>query len=392
MQRLPYDDRLCRARRVLDAKAKPPGALGRLEPVAARLAALQGTLRPRPEPAGALVFAADHGVAEEGVSAYPQAVTAQMVSAAARGEAAVTALANAAGAAVEVVDVGVKTDAPAPGEEDGAASTLTRAAVRRGTRNLRRECAMTGEECDAALETGRAAVRRADERGVRTLALGDLGIGNTTAAAALLAALTGRPAAEVVGRGTGIDEDGLDHKRAVVEQAVARHAAEREESRKGTARAALASLGGLEIAALVGAMREAAGRGMAVVVDGFIVTVAALAALRMDDGDDPHPVGRTLFFAHCGAEAGHRAALDACADAGAGAAAADPLLEWGLRLGEATGAVAALPLLRSACALFEMATFGEAGVSPSDAREAPPDEPISESLSKRRDAARETTP
>jgi nicotinate-nucleotide--dimethylbenzimidazole phosphoribosyltransferase len=135
---------------------------------------------------------------------------------------------------------------------------------------------------------------------------------------------------------------------------------------------------------------------MAVVVDGFIVTVAALAALRMDDGDDPHPVARALFFAHCGAEAGHRAALDACADAGAGAAAADPLLEWGLRLGEATGAVAALPLLRSACALFEMATFGEAGVSPSDAREAPPDEPISESPSespsKRRDAARETTP
>ena len=338
------------ARRALDAKTKPPGSLGTLEAVAIRLAALQGTLRPRIDPARAVVFAADHGVTSERVSPYPSAVTAQMVRLFARGGAAVTVLARAAGCAVEVVDVGVDADL-LDVQGDGGAEVV-HAKVRCGTRNLAREPALTSGERDAAMAAGRAAARRAQADGIRTLLLGEMGIGNTTAAAALLSALTGHAPAETVGRGAGVDVAGLERKRAVVAKALERHAASAD---GGDVAAALASLGGLEIAALVGAILEGARLGLALVVDGFIVTVAALAAVRLEAA-----AAQGLFFAHRGAEAGHALALDACAAAGC---EARPLLALDLRLGEASGAVAALPLLRPACALFEMATFAEADLS-----------------------------
>ena len=338
---------------MLDSKTKPPGSLGRLEGVAARLAAFQNTLCPRLNRVRSVVFAADHGVADEGVSAYPKAVTAEMVRTFARGGAAVTALSRAAGIEVEVVDVGTDADLESLGEDRGA--RLIHAKVALGSRNLLLSPAMTGAELESALEAGRAAARRAHADGVHALALGEVGIGNTTAASALLSALTGRPATETVGRGAGVTDERLAHKHSVVEHALARHAA----TSTGGTRAALASLGGLEIAALVGATQEASALGLVVVVDGFIVTVAALSAVRLacEAGE---PIAEALFFAHEGAEAGHRLALRACAEAGCDA---EPLLRLGLRLGEASGAVLAVPLLRCACALFEMASFTEAGVS-----------------------------
>jgi nicotinate-nucleotide--dimethylbenzimidazole phosphoribosyltransferase len=218
-----------------------------------------------------------------------------------------------------------------------------------------REPAMTAAECKAAVIAGREAARRAQSDGVRVLLLGEMGIGNTTASAALLAALTGAPPNETVGRGTGVDDTGLARKRDVVARALERHRSKQDDPAREPTERALASLGGLEIAALVGAMHEASRLGLVSVVDGFIVTVAALVAVRMQ----PH-VADSLVFAHVGSEAGHRLALRACADAGC---RCDPLLDLDLRLGEASGAVLALGLLRSACALFEMATFGAAGVS-----------------------------
>lgn len=341
------------ARRLLDAKTKPPGSLGMLENLAARLAVLQNTPQPRLGRVRSIIFAADHGVADEGVSAYPRAVTAEMVRNFTRGGAAVTALGRSVHVEVEVVDVGV--DAELQDVDDGAGARLVHAKVRRGSRNLLHESAMTHAELEAALAVGRAAVRRARADGVQALALGEMGIGNTTAAAALLCGFTGRSALESVGRGTGVSDQGLARKRQVVEGALARHGA----AGGGDEHGVLASLGGLEIAALVGAMEAAAAQRLAVVVDGFIVTVAALAATRLAQASGG-PIRDALFFAHEGVETGHRLALHACAQAGC---QAEPLLQLGLRLGEASGAVLAVPLLRCACALFEMASFAEAGVS-----------------------------
>lgn len=227
------------------ADAPRPPARARREDQAARLSALQGTLDPRADPARAVVFAADHGVAAEGVSPYPSAVTAEMVRNMARGGAAVTVLARAAGCAVEVVDVGVDADLGDVRAEVGA--DVVHAKVRSGSRNLLREPALSPTDLDAALRVCREAARRAH---ARTLLLGDMGIGNTTAA------LTGAPPAETVGRGTGVDAAGLERKQAVVAAARARYA--QGAADPADARAALASLGGLEIAALAGAVAEGA--------------------------------------------------------------------------------------------------------------------------------------
>lgn len=327
------------AQRALDLKTKPLGSLGRLEELAARLAELQNTLAPVVDPARVIVFAADHGVAAEGVSAYPPQVTGEMMRNFAAGGAAINVLARANGLEVEVVDVGVDA-------ELGALAGIVHAKVRRGTRNFLHEPAMRREELDQALDAGRAAVARARAAGVRAVGLGEMGIGNTTTAAALLAAYTGAAPATVVGRGTGVDDAGVARKAAVVAAALARH-----QAALGDARATLASLGGLEIAAIVGAAVAAAEQGVAVVVDGFIATVAALAAVRLAPG-----TARALFFAHRSAERGHEVAL--------GALDARPLLDLELRLGEGTGAALALPLLRAAArVLTEMATFDSAGVS-----------------------------
>ncbi|HKI04728.1 MAG TPA: nicotinate-nucleotide--dimethylbenzimidazole phosphoribosyltransferase [Thermoanaerobaculia bacterium] len=329
-----------RARQEMDQKVKPPGSLGRLEALAIDLAAYLGTLEPRVERGRILIFAADHGISREGVSAYPREVTAQMVKAFSSGGAAITVLARTLGLEVEVIDVGVDADLP---EMPGVVS----AKVRHGSRSFLEEPALTPEELAAALEAGRAAVERADAAGADTVALGEMGIGNTTAAAALLSALTGAPPEETVGRGTGVDDERLAHKRAVVEKALRFHG----EAALEDPRRALAAVGGLEIAALAGAALEAARRRKIVLVDGFISTVGALAAVRLDPAVRP-----ALVFCHRSAEAGHDRALAALG--------AKPLLDLGMRLGEATGSALAFPIVKAAAAILrEMATFAQAGVS-----------------------------
>ncbi|MEM1042751.1 MAG: nicotinate-nucleotide--dimethylbenzimidazole phosphoribosyltransferase [Bacteroidota bacterium] len=319
----------------LDAKAKPPGALGRLDPLAARVAAVQGTLQPDPDPARVVVFAADHGVAADGVSAYPAAVTPAMARTIAAGGAAVSVLARSCGASVEVVDVGIDADlADAPG--------IVHAKGARGTKNLARGPAMTEAECAAAWRSGADAARRAADAGARTLVPGEVGIGNTTAAAAVLAALFGWKPEEAIGRGTGVDDAGLARKAEAVCAGLAR--VPDEAGPKGVLR----HVGGLEIAAMAGAFAIAPALGLVAVVDGFVATAAAAVAVRHDPAVAGH-----LVAGHVSAEAAHRRALAALD--------LEPVLDLGMRLGEGTGGVLALPILRAACAvLCEMATLDEA--------------------------------
>jgi len=341
-----FDARSTRAQAAMDAKTKPPGSLGRLETAAVRLSALQDTLTPQVDPARVIVFAADHGVAAEGVSAFPAAVTAEMMKGFVAGGAAVAVLAKAQDVSLRAVDVGVDADLS---ELDG----VVHAKVRRGSGNLAREAAMTHEQLDAALQVGREAVVQAAEDGCRTLCLGEMGIANTTAAAILTGALTGHDATLVTGRGTGIDDARLALKQRIVADALTRAG-----SLAGDPMELLRQLGGLEIAALVGAMLEAPAHGLIIVVDGYIVTAAALLALALRPSVHP-----SLFFAHRSAEPGHDVALKA--------ARAEPLLDLQLRLGEGSGAVLALPLLRAAATILaDMATFESAGVS------GPTDDPV----------------
>lgn len=336
-----------RAQRAMDAKTKPPGSLGGLEDWAVDLAVLKQSLCPRLGRMRVLVFAADHGVSVEGVSAYPREVTPQMTLNFARGGAAINVLAASAGIDVEAIDVGVDG-------ELGEVENLVHARVRRGSRNFLQEPALAPQELEAALAVGRDAVNRASRDGVGAVGLGEMGIGNTTSAAALLSALTGLDPSETVGRGTGVRGEALDHKRGVVRRALELH---REAS---GVHEQLAALGGLEIAAMVGATLEAARQGVAVMVDGFISTVAALVACRLDPEVRP-----ALFFAHRSAEQGHEHALRALD--------ARPLLDLGMRLGEGSGAALALPVLRAAADLLcDMATFESAGVSN---RDDPPSHP-----------------
>ena len=329
-------------RDALDAKTKPPGSLGRLEDLALALGLAQGTAEPMADPARIVVFAADHGVAADGVSAFPSEVTAQMVANFVAGGAAVSVLGAAANAALEVVDVGVAADL-------AGLAGVVHDKIANGTRNLRTEAAMTHEALDAALESGRRAVVRARDAGVRTLLLGEMGIANTTAAAVLTGLLANAPAETVTGRGTGLDDAALAAKRAVVGAALARLAGLVDDPLE-----CLREAGGLEIAALAGAVLEAPAHRMVVVVDGYIVTAAALVACRLRP-----EARRQLVFAHRSAEPGHALALAALD--------AEPLLDLGLRLGEGSGAVLALPLLRAACTvLADMATFADAGVSGRD--------------------------
>jgi nicotinate-nucleotide--dimethylbenzimidazole phosphoribosyltransferase len=321
----------------LDRKTKPLGSLGRLETLAAQLCAVQRRIPPRAERARILLFAGDHGVVEEGVSAYPQEVTAQMIINFARGGAAINVLARQMEAELEVVDVGV------------AASTGDLALnrnVRAGTRNFAREPALTSEEALRAVEVGRERASAAKEAGADILALGEMGIGNTASASALLSLRTGAVPEATVGRGTGLDDAQLERKRTVIGRAVALHAAA-----AGDPWETLCAVGGLEIAALTGAALQSASLCMPVVIDGFICTVAALMAAWIA------PRSRdAMIFAHRSAEPGSLLALSTLD--------ANPLLDLGLRLGEGTGAALALPLIKaSARILAEMASFDEAGVS-----------------------------
>ena len=344
------------ARREIAAKTKPLGALGRLEDVAARLAVLQGTLRPRIDKTRVCVFAADHGVADEGVSAYPRAVTGEMMRNFDRGGAAINVIAAANDVDVEVIDVGVDADL----------SELTRIRhdkVRRSSRNFVREPAMSAAEFSAALAVGTAAAERAAADGVSAIGLGEMGIGNTTSAAAILSAFTGESSAVTVGRGTGVDGNAFARKRVVVDRAVRLHLGAVDGIGRGEE--LLRRLGGLELAAMAGAARAAAANGIAVVADGFISTAAVLCALNMfgeADRTGTCPLRTALFFSHRSSERGHRLALEMCGSLDE--VDPRPLLDLEMRLGEGTGAALAMPLLRAAAAVMrDMATFASAGVS-----------------------------
>ncbi|QTF91583.1 nicotinate-nucleotide--dimethylbenzimidazole phosphoribosyltransferase [Halomonas sp. BM-2019] len=331
-----------RAVRRLDRLTKPPGSLGRLERLAVELAAIQGEALPRVAPPAMLVFAADHGVAVEGVSAFPQSVTAQMVANFATGGAAINVFARQHGARLEVIDVGVATPLP---EALVGHPRLVNERIRAGTANLLEGDAMGRDEGLAAMAAGVRGAERAAAAGCRSLIVGEMGIANTTASSALLAALTGKPVAGLVGPGTGIDAERLAHKQAVIERALAARRPDPADPLD-----ALAKVGGLEIAAMAGALLGGARQRLPLIVDGFIATVAALVACRLRPG-----LRDFLIFGHRSREPGHDLALRALD--------ARPLIDFELRLGEGTGAALAFPLLDSACRLLaEMATFDDAGI------------------------------
>ncbi len=316
---------------------KPPGSLGMLEQLGVRLAAMQRSQSPELDSVQISVFAADHGVAAEGVSVFPQAVTAEMVRNFSRGGAAISVLARVSGCELEVINAGTVAELEVlPGVLDRR--------IAAGTGNIATAPAMSAEQLATALGLGRDAAQRAGERGAQLLIGAEMGIANTTAATAVACALLGEQAAVMVGPGTGLDADGVRHKAMVIERALARF-----EGRQP--RDILRQLGGFEIAALVGFYLHGAQSGIPSLVDGFIATAAALAAVRIDAA-----LADWLFFAHASAEPGHQRLLQALA--------ARPLLQLDMRLGEGSGAAVALPLLRAAAALHGgMATFAEAGVS-----------------------------
>lgn len=317
---------------------KPRGALGRLETLACDLAAMQGRARPQLEHVWISVFAGDHGVVEEGVSAYPQAVTGEMLRNFVRGGAALGVLARGLGASLAVIDLGTV----APLQLEGVQHLRLGA----GTANFTRAAAMSAEQCRQALDAGRDSVRQALAAGARLFIGGEMGIGNTTVASAMACALLHASPADLVGPGTGLDSQGMQHKAQVIQRALALHAGHCADPLE-----ILRRLGGFEVAALTGAYLACAQQGLPALVDGFICTVAALLATRLNPG-----CRDWLIFAHCSAEPGHRAVLQALN--------AEPLLNLRLRLGEGSGAALAVPLLRQACALHgEMATFAEAAVS-----------------------------
>lgn len=318
---------------------KPAGSLGRLESVAVQLAGLQGQVKPTLAQVWIAIFAGDHGVVAEGVSAYPQEVTGQMLLNFVSGGAAISVLARQLGAQLEVVDLGTVNPAlNLPG--------VRHLNLGAGTANFAQGAAMTQAQGELALQAGRDSVLRAKAAGTQLFIGGEMGIGNTTAASALACALLDCPVAHLTGPGTGLNAEGVSRKAQVIERALALHAAQR-----GDALQTLCNLGGFEIAALVGAYLACAQEGIAVLVDGFICTVAALVAVRLN------PASRDwLLFGHRGAEPGHRHVLETLS--------AEPLLELGLRLGEGSGAALAVPLLRLACDLHgQMATFAEAAVA-----------------------------
>ena len=331
-----------RARERQQQLTKPPGSLGQLEMLAEWLAARQGTERPAADRLAITVFAADHGLASEGVSAFPQAVTGEMVKNFAHGGAAISVLARELGAKLEVVNLGtLKDTGPLPGVID------TRLGP--GTANALHEAAMSTEQLQAALVAGRGAVARAKDKGSQLFIGGDMGIGNTASATACACALLDLPAAALTGPGTGLDAAGVARKAALIQQALDRH---RESL--GEPLEILRRLGGFEIAALTGSYIACAQHRLPVLVDGFITSAAALLAVRIQPGTRDW-----LLFCHRSAEPGHARILEALG--------AEPLLDLGLRLGEGSGAAAAVPLLRLACALHNgMATFADAGVSEKD--------------------------
>lgn len=337
----PADETAMAAAREHQARlTKPAGSLGALEELSVRLAGLAGVCPPpMPDPATVAVFAGDHGVHAQGVSPWPQEVTAQMVANFVAGGAVVNAFARQAGADVMVVDVGVAVPPP-------AGPALLEANIRRGTRDMTVEPALTRDEARAAVELGIGVAGQLVASGAKCLLTGDMGIANTTPAAALIAVFTGRSAADVTGRGTGIDDAMLTHKISVVTAALDRHAPDPADPL-----GVLAAVGGLEHAALTGLILGAAAHRVPVIVDGVIAGSAALAAAAFT----PDAVA-AMVAGHRSAEPGASVALDHLG--------LDPVLDLGMRLGEGTGAALALPVVSAAVrVLHEVATFDSAGVS-----------------------------
>lgn len=319
----------------INNKTKPPGSLGVLESIARQVGRIQGTTQPQLVRPAILVFAGDHGIVAENVSAYPQSVTWQMVENFLAQGAAINVFARQNGCALHVVDAGVNHDF---GVRDG----LIDRKVGYGTRNFAQEPAMTKDECALAMERGMELVTGLDGN---VVGFGEMGIGNTSAGATLMHKMTGVPVADCVGAGAGLSAEGILHKQRVIEHAVARHAAAIEPFD------VLAALGGFEIAMMAGAMLAAAERRMVLLIDGFIVTSALLVAVRMQPAILDYCV-----FSHCSDERGHRQMLSHLG--------VRPLLQLGMRLGEGSGCALALPLLQAAVNfLCEMATFESAQVS-----------------------------
>ena len=321
---------------------KPPGALGQLEDIAVRLSTMQGTESPCVDQVSIAVFVGDHGVVTEGISAFPQTVTGEMLKNFVVGGAAINVLAEELKAKLEVFNMGIANNADCP---DGVVNLN----LGPGTANICQASAMQEDQLRVALHTGRQAAEKAKLDGAHLFIGGEMGIGNTTSAAALACALLNLPAERLVGPGTGIDAKGLDRKRKAVNRALHLHRQYLESPFE-----VLRRLGGFEIAALVGSYMRCAQIGLPVLIDGFISSVSALTAIRLSsDSCD------WFFFSHRSAEPGHAVVLDAIG--------VQPLIDLGMRLGEGSGAATTVPLLRMACALHnKMATFSEAGISRRD--------------------------
>ncbi|WLP93577.1 nicotinate-nucleotide--dimethylbenzimidazole phosphoribosyltransferase [Psychrobacter sp. M13] len=324
---------------ILDNKTKPQGSLGRLETLAIQIGMIQGVMTPNIDQPQIRVFAADHGLTKHGTSAYPSSVTAQMVVNFLTGGAAINVLARQHNIELKVVDAGVAVDFASFNID---LTQLLDYKVRMGSRDALSEPAMTNAECQLALNNG---IEVAKTLTGNLLIVGEMGIGNTSAASLLLARLGNLPIAECIGRGTGLDDAGMQHKELILTQVLQRHS----EAKSPTE--TLAALGGLEIAMMAGALIQAASDRRVLLIDGFIASVALLVAERLAPG-----VLQYAVFAHHSVELGHAQLLKLLG--------AEPLLDMQMRLGEGSGAVLAYPLLQSACAIInEMASFSDAGVS-----------------------------
>jgi nicotinate-nucleotide--dimethylbenzimidazole phosphoribosyltransferase len=322
----------------IDTLTKPPGSLGRLEELAIQLAQMTSDPFPRVSPPGVIVMAGDHGIAEEGVSAFPQEVTGQMVLNFLAGGAAINVFSRQIGALLKIVDIGVAQDLEGKG--------LLQRKIRFGTANFLEEDAMTREEAQASIQVGVEVAENMIKDGAKCLILGEMGIANTTSSSAILAALSGHDIATLVGAGTGITSEKIRHKQKVIQEAL--------EARKPDPKDpidVLTRVGGLEIGGMTGAMLAAAGNRVPILVDGFISTVAALLASRLCE-----TVKDYMIVGHQSQEPGHEVALRLLGK--------QPLLDLGLRLGEGSGAAVAFPILEAATRmLIEMATFSSAGVT-----------------------------
>jgi len=327
------------ARKRLDQLTKPPGSLGKLEELALRVAGIQGEVPPRLGRKLIYVFAADHGITKESVSAYPREVTAQMTENFLRGGAAINVLARHFTVDVEVVDIGVDHDFP-------SMERLHASKIKRGTANFSRGPAMTREEALKSVETGIRLVQEAATKDLFLLGAGDMGIGNTTSAAAIFSALTGIPAREISGRGTGIDTAAWERKVTTIEKGLSLNQPDSKDPLD-----VLAKVGGLEIGGITGFILGAAARRLPLILDGYISTAAAVLAHRFNSS-----VRDCLFASHLSAEAGHQAMLSDLR--------LSPLLDLGMRLGEGTGACVAMGLVEAGVKIMrEMATFETAGIA-----------------------------